>query len=145
MGHRYPPAFENVSVLLARVLLTLLFILVGWGKLMDPQGTIETMQRLGAPVPTVSAIIAIIMEVPVALAILLGYMTRPLALLLALYTLGTAFIGHAYWLMPDAQQYGNMLHFYKNLGIAGGLLLLAKTGPGGYALDHWQDKRKTAT
>jgi putative oxidoreductase len=57
-------------------------------------------------------------------------------LLLALYTLGTAFIGHHYWTMTGTAQYANMINFYKNVSIMGGLLLLAATGPGRYSLDR---------
>ncbi|MGF6817616.1 putative membrane protein YphA (DoxX/SURF4 family) [Paraburkholderia atlantica] len=94
------------------------------------------MTSTGAPVPELSAVIAVVMELVVGVALLVGFFTRPLALLLALYTLGTAFIGHHYWNMTGAMQYDNMIHFYKNIGIIGGLLLLCVTGPGKYSFDR---------
>src|SRR5207245_8848951 len=51
-----------------------------------------------------------------------------------LFTLGTALLGHRYWKLEGAERHANMLNFYKNLSITGGLLLLAVTGPGKYAL-----------
>lgn len=122
--------------LLARVLLMVLFVLFGWQKLTGFSGTVAYMNSAGAPAPTLSAIIAVVMELIVGIAIVIGFYTRPLALLLALYTLGTAFIGHHYWTMTGMEQYANMINFYKNLSIIGGLLLLAVTGPGRYSLDR---------
>jgi len=57
-------------------------------------------------------------------------------LLLALYTLGTALIGHHFWTMTGMEQYANMINFYKNISIIGGLLLLCATGPGKYSFDR---------
>ncbi len=52
------------------------------------------MAASGAPMPTLAAIIAVIMEVPAAILIVLGFFTRPLAVIFIFYTLGTAVIGH---------------------------------------------------
>ena len=78
------------------------------------------MTSVCAPVTTLSAIIAVVMEIIVGIAIVIGFYTRPLALLLALYTLGAAFIGHHYWTMTGMEQYANMINFYKNISIIGG-------------------------
>jgi putative oxidoreductase len=131
--------FENRKdelLLIARLLLVILFVLFGWSKLTGFSGTIAFMVTEGAPLPTVAAVIAVVMELLVGIAIALGFYTRPLAYLLALYTLATAFIGHHYWTMPDTERMANMINFYKNLSIAGGLLLLCVSGPGKYSLDR---------
>ncbi|SAL81915.1 DoxX family protein [Caballeronia arvi] len=127
---------KDALFLLARLLLMVLFVLFGWQKLVGFSGTVAYMGSVGAPAPTLSAIIAVVMELIVGIAIVIGFYTRPLALLLALYTLGTAFIGHHYWTMTGMEQYANMINFYKNLSIIGGLLLLVVTGPGRYSLDR---------
>jgi putative oxidoreductase len=126
---------KDEALLVARLLLIALFLLSGWSKVTDYSGTVAFMTQVGAPVPALATAVAILMEVPVAIAILLGAFTRPLAVLLALYTLGTAFIGHHYWTMTGATQLDNMIHFYKNLSIMGGLILLYVAGPGKYSLD----------
>jgi putative oxidoreductase len=54
---------------------------------------------------------------------------------MALFTLVAAFIGHRYWTMTGADQYSNEMHFYKNVSIVGGFLLLYITGAGKYSLD----------
>jgi putative oxidoreductase len=125
---------KDALILAARVLLMVLFLLFGWAKLTNFGGTIGYMGSLGAPAPTVSAIIAVAMEVFVAIALILGVFTRPLALVFVLYTLGTALIGHHYWTLEGTDRMMNMINFYKNISIMGGLLLLAVTGPGRFAL-----------
>jgi putative oxidoreductase len=75
------------------------------------------------------------MELPVALAVAIGALVRALALLLVLYTLGTALIGHRYWTKEGADRVDSMDGFYKNLSIMGGFLLLYVTGAGKYSID----------
>ena len=128
---------RNDSLLLvARVLLMILFVLFGWQKLTGFSGTVAYMTSTGAPAPTLAAIIAVVMELVVGIAIIVGFFTRPLAALLALYTLGTALIGHHYWTMQGVERYANTINFYKNISIIGGLILLFITGPGKYSFDR---------
>jgi len=122
-------------ILAARLLLTALFLIFGWRKLTDFSGTVSQMVQLGVPMPALAAAIATFMELPVAFAVAVGVLTRPLALLLFLYTLGTARFGHRYWTMTGPERVDNMDGFYKNLGIMGGFLLLFMTGPGKYSID----------
>ena len=122
-------------ILAARLLLATLFLLFGWRKLRDFSGTVSQMVRLGVPAPALAAAIATFMELPVAFAVAVGAFARPSALLLALYTLGTALIGHRYWTLTGAEQVDSMDGFYKNLGIMGGFLLLHITGAGKYSID----------
>jgi putative oxidoreductase len=75
------------------------------------------------------------MELPVAFAVAIGAFVRPLALLLVLYTLGTALIGHRYWTLKGKERVDSMDGFYKNLSIMGGFLLLSMTGAGKYSID----------
>lgn len=131
--------FENQKdsvLLVARILLMVLFVMFGWAKLTGFGGTVAYMTSSGAPMPELSAVIAVVMELVVGVGLLVGFFTRPLALLLALYTLGTAIIGHHFWNMTGMVQYDNMIHFYKNVSIIGGLLLLCVSGPGKYSIDR---------
>lgn len=122
-------------LLVARLLLVVLFLIFGWGKLTDYSGTVGHMAQAGAPLPPVAAAVAIVMEVFVAIAIALGVLTRPLAVLMALYTLGTAFIGHPYWSMEGVARTANEINFYKNVSIMGGFLALYVAGAGRYSVD----------
>ena len=129
-GHR------DEWLLVARVLMVILYVLFGWMKLTGFSGTVGEMTGAGLPLPTVAAGVAVALEFFVGIAIVLGFFTRPLALLLAIYTLVTAFIGHHYWTMAGPGQIGNMINFYKNISIVGGFLLLAIAGPGKYSIDR---------
>lgn len=127
---------DDVALLVSRVLLAALFVLFGWSKITGFSGTVDYMAHVGAPVPMISAVIAVVMEFVVGILILVGFFTRPLAVLLALYTIATALIGHHFWNMTGAEQMANMINFYKNVSIAGGLLALAVAGPGRFSIDR---------
>jgi putative oxidoreductase len=122
-------------ILVARLLLAALFLIFGWRKLVDYSGTVSRMVQDGAPLPALSAVIAILMELPVAFAVAIGAFTRPSAVLLALYTLGTALIAHRYWRVTGSHKVDSMEEFYKNLSIVAGYLLLFVTGAGKYSID----------
>ena len=122
-------------ILAARLFLATLFLIFGWRKLRDYSGTVRQMVQDRAPMPVLASVVAIFMELPVAFAVAVGAFTRPSALLLALYTLGTSLIEHRYWTTTGADQLGSMEGFYKNLSIMGGFLLLYITGGGKYSID----------
>lgn len=127
---------NDVALLVSRALLAALFVLFGWSKITGFSGTVDYMAHVGAPMPMISAVIAVVMEFVVGILILVGFFTRPLAVLLALYTIATALIGHHFWNMTGAEQMANMINFYKNVSIAGGLLALAVAGPGRFSIDR---------
>ena len=122
-------------ILAARLLLAALFLIFGWRKLTDYSGTVSRMVQDGAPLPVLATAVAIFMELPVAFAVAVGAFTRPSAVLLVLYTLGSALIAHRYWTMTGANKIDSMESFYKNLSIMGGFLLLYVTGAGKYSID----------
>lgn len=127
---------RSLILLIARIAVVVLFIIFGIPKMTGFDGTVQYMTSLGAPMPILAAIIAVVMEVPAAILIVLGFFTRPLAVLFVFYTLGTAVIGHHYWDMSGDAVMPNMINFYKNVSIAGAFLLLAVTGPGAISIDR---------
>jgi putative oxidoreductase len=126
---------DDELILAARLLLATLFLIFGLRKLRDFSGTVSQMVRLGVPTPLLAAGIATFIELPVAFAVAIGAFTRPLALLMALYSLGTALIGHRYWTVKGAGYVDSLDGFYKDLSIMGGFLLLSITGAGKYSID----------
>ena len=122
-------------ILAARLLLATLFLIFGWRKLRDFSGTINQMVQLGVPVPLLAAAVALFMELPIAFAVAVGAFTRLSAALMALYALGTAFIGHRYWTVKGADYVDSLDGFYKDLSIMGGFLLLCVAGAGKYSID----------
>lgn len=129
------PPFSGGAILVARILLVWLFVMFGWSKLTGFSGTEAYMAHVGAPLPLLAAVIAVIMEFFAGIAILVGLFVRPIAILFFLYTLGTALIGHPYWTMTGMAQHQNEINFYKNISIMGGFLLLYVTGAGRYSAD----------
>src|SRR5271154_4881262 len=122
-------------ILASRLLLSTLFLIFGWRKLRDYSGTVSQMVQLGVPVPVLATVVSIFMELPVAFAVAVGAFTRLAAALMALYSLGTALIGHRYWTVKGADYVDSLDGFYKDLSIMGGFLLLFVTGPGKYSID----------
>lgn len=127
---------KDLIILIARLLLMTIFVMSGWSKLTNFEGTAGYLASLGAPLPPVAAGIAILMEFFVGIALVVGFFTRPLAALMALFVLGTALIGHPFWSMPEPDKAANMIQFYKNISIMGGLLLLSVTGAGKFSVDR---------
>ena len=122
-------------ILAARLLLATLFLIFGWRKVRDYSGTVSQMVQLGLPTPVLATGVSIFMELPVAFAVAIGTFTRPSAALMALYTLGTALIGHRYWTVKGADYVDSLDGFYKDLSIMGGFLLLFIIGAGKYSID----------
>lgn len=126
---------RDLIILLARILLMLLFVSAGWGKLTGFSGTVGYFTSIGAPLPEVAAAVAVVMEFGVGILLIIGFYTRPLALLMSLFVLGTAIIGHHFWNMVEPEKSANTIQFFKNMSIIGGLWLLSVTGAGRYSVD----------
>ncbi|MGO9930541.1 MAG: DoxX family protein [Steroidobacteraceae bacterium] len=117
---------NDAVILTARLCLATLFLIFGWRMLRDYSGTVSQIVQLGGPMPVVAAAVTIFMELPVAFAAGIGALARLSALLMVLYTLGTAFMGHRYWTMSSADRvdrHGWVLQGSQHHG-AGGFLLL---------------------
>ncbi|TPM24794.1 DoxX family protein [Mesorhizobium sp. B2-3-5] len=126
---------RDIALLAGRFLLVVLFVVSGLGKWSNLAGTAETIAAKGFPAPFAFAILAAAAEVLGALAIILGVLPRLAAVGLAAYALVTAFVFHAFWGMPDpGAAEMQSIHFLKNLGLAGGFLVLAGAGAGCFAL-----------
>lgn len=126
---------RDTGLLAARVLLMLLFVIFGWEKLTGFGGTVGYFTQLAVPLPALAALIAVVMEFFAGIAVILGVCTRPLAVLLALYTLATGILGHHFWTLSGLPRLEAEINFFKNVSIAGGFLLLYLTGAGRYSVD----------
>jgi putative oxidoreductase len=125
---------RDEALLVARILLAVLFLVFGWGKLTDYSGTVAYLTQSGVPLPSVAALVGVF-EFFGAIALILGVWTRPLAVLFAFFTLAAGLIGHRYWTMTGADRFMNMINFYKNVSLMGGFFLLYVTGAGKYSID----------
>jgi putative oxidoreductase len=121
-------SLAKVAELAGRVFLSALFLLSGIGKLGAYSGTAAYMASVGVPGKLLPIVIGL--EIGGALAIIVGWRTRIVALLLAGFALVSALIFHTHF--ADQIQ---MIMFWKNVSIAGGLLLLVVHGAGPLSLD----------
>lgn len=125
---------ENAGLLIARILMPILFIVAGYGKVTAYAGTQQYMEAMG--VPGVLLPLTILLELGGGLAVLFGLLTRTTAIITALFTLLTAFLFH-----NNFADGVNQIMFMKNFTIAGGYLLLAIVGPGAYSIDRLLNKK----
>jgi len=124
--------------LAGRVLLAIMFVVAGYGKIGDYAGTQGYMESMGMPGMLLPLVI--VLELGGGLAIIAGWQTRIVAILLAGFTLLAAFTFHL-----DFADRMESIMFMKNLSVAGGFLLLAAYGPGALALDNRGKSRGAAT
>ncbi|WP_454906038.1 DoxX family protein [Variovorax gossypii] len=126
---------QDTLALIGRVLIAYLFIPAGFGKLMGFGGTVGYITSAGLPLPEVAAVVAIIVELGLGIALLLGFKTRWTAIVMAVFTIVTALFFHKYWSAPEAMKMMQQINFNKNMAIAGGLLALAAFGAGRFSID----------
>lgn len=115
----------NIGALLARVLLSFVFLYSGIGKLLGPEATLAYIAKAGLPLPVMAYAAALFVEVVVATAFLLGYQTRITASVLLVFTFVSALLFHA-----DFGDKSQLISFLKNLAICGGLLQVLLSSPG---------------
>lgn len=128
-GQSSTSTLQKASELGGRILLAAIFLLSGLGKIGAYAGTAAYMTSVGVPGALLPAVIAT--EVLGAVAIIIGWKTRVVALLMAGFTLAAGVLFHSNF--GDQIQ---MIMFLKNVAIAGGFLLLAANGAGALSLDR---------
>ncbi|MFZ1104361.1 MAG: DoxX family protein, partial [Hyphomicrobiaceae bacterium] len=111
------------GLLAGRLLLAFIFVHEGWGLIGSYSGAAAYMQRFGVPGMLLPAVIAL--QLGGGLLIVTGAFTRGVASLFAIFCVLAAVLFH--WQLADGNQ---LLHFQKDLAIAGGFLVLAVSGPG---------------
>ena len=125
---------NSVLILLGRILLAAVFIPAGFSKLGDIAGTAGYIAAMGLPAATLLAWAAALFEVVAGIAVLVGFQTKWASLALAAFCVFTGFVFHFASATGDAAQI-QMIMFFKNLGLAGGFLVLAAQGAGALSVD----------
>lgn len=120
---------RSPALLLARVLLAILFVVSGYGKIMGYTGTMGYMTGHGVPAAQILLPLTILIEVGGGLLLILGLFTRPVALLIFLFLIPVTLIFHT---SGEPMQ---QLMLMKNLSIMRGMLALAAAGAGAWSLD----------
>jgi putative oxidoreductase len=119
---------QAAAALVGRELLAALFLLEGWSKVRGYGPAVAYMERFSVPGLLLPA--AIFVELAGGILLIVGWQARCAALALAIFCIVTALLFHTN--LADRNQ---LLHFEKDLAIAGGLLVLAAFGPGRFSLD----------
>lgn len=114
-----------------RILLAAIFVISGWGKLMDVSGTAGYIASKGLPLSQVLAWVAVVIELLGGLMLVVGFKARVAAVVIFLFTLVVTVVFHPWWADPSQQ-----IQFLKNLAVMGGLLYVAAHGAGRFAIDR---------
>jgi putative oxidoreductase len=126
---------NSITPLIGRILLSVLFLTSASFKFMAYSNMVAYATAKGVPMAGIGVAFAAAIELLGGLAILAGFQAKTVGWFLFLYLIPTTFFFHNFWGVPAAEQQNTMIHFLKNLGIMGGLLLLAANGAGGYSVD----------
>ena len=114
-----------------RLLIGLPFAMSGLSKLAAYGPTTEMISAVGLPVPPLAFVVAVAVELGGGLLLIAGFRVRLIAIALALFSLATAVSFHSNF--ADQNQ---MIHFLKNIMIAGGLLQIVAFGAGAISIDN---------
>ena len=118
----------NILDLIGRIFISGIFLLSGFNKIGNYEGTIGWMESFD--IPGFLLIPAIILEIVAPILIIIGYQTKVAAAALSLFCIATAIVFHNN--LGDQMQF---IAFMKNIALAGGFLFLVVNGAKGYCLD----------
>jgi putative oxidoreductase len=129
--------FQRLLPLIARTLLTVIFIRSGIGKILDFSGTQQTMSDVGIPLTPLVLVFTILFEIVGALLVITGFKARLGAILLLIFIIPATIVFHNP--LADPSQ---TTQLFKNLSIMGGLLLILAYGPGPFSLEDQTESSK---
>jgi putative oxidoreductase len=124
-------AFSDGVGLVGRVLMGAIFIWAGYGKAMAPAATMAAFGHDGLPLPGVAYAVALLIEIGAGTLFLVGFKARLTGLVLAAWCIATAMVAHYHPGNHDA-----MIHFMKNVCMAGGFLQVVAFGAGRLSVDR---------
>jgi len=126
---------QNTAALVGRILLALIFIISGFGKITGYAGTAGYMASRGLPMVAVLLPLTILVELGGGLLIALGWKARWAAAVIFLFIIPVTLVFHNPVGLDAAQAQQQMINLLKNVSIMGGMLGLFAFGPGGFSLD----------
>jgi len=121
--------------LVGRILLVAIFLPEAWAKIRGYDSVVAYMEEFDVPGALLPLVIAVEIVAPVL--IIIGWQTRWASLALAGFAVLTAAFFHADF--ADTNQHH---HFWKNLAMAGGFIVLAANGAGAWSIDAWREQRR---
>jgi putative oxidoreductase len=132
LGHPVVP-------LLGRLMISYIFATSGIAKVFSWSGNVAYMGTRHLPLIPVLLAAALVIELAGSVCLVTGYQARIAAFVMFLYTTAVTVLFHNYWASSDMMAAMQETHFRKNLAIMGGLLMLAYSGPGKWALGRRAD------
>jgi putative oxidoreductase len=129
-------SFKSPLAVTGRILLALMFVMSGFGKLGNIAGTAGYIASGGLPFSSVLAVLVGLLELFGGLALAVGFKARWAALALGVFTLLASVLFHQFWAVAPEQQFVQQLMFMKNLAVAGGMFVVAALGAGPLSLDN---------
>ena len=131
-------AVKTYGPFAGRILLALIFVISGFGKITGFEGAVGYIASKGLPLPQLGAILAIVIELGAGLLLLVGWQTRWAATALFLFLVPTTLLFHDFWSYTGSQERMQQIHFMKNLAIMGGMLYAMAFGGGALSIDNRQ-------
>jgi putative oxidoreductase len=131
---RIAAVWQDFLLLVGRILLGWIFFQSGWNKLGIIPTYAKSFPRRG--LQEWMAYVSVPAEFVGGLFLILGFATRYTILVLLFFMIVASFSSHAYWSVPDAQRANQSGHFWKNVSMTGGLIILFVTTAGRFSLDR---------
>jgi putative oxidoreductase len=128
-------ASDRILPLIGRILISVIFLLSGYGKLTSFGASAAFLASKHFPLPSAMLVGAIIVELIGGLCLVFGFKARIAAFIMFLYLIPTTLIFHNFWALQGAARGDNQIHFLKNIAIMGGLLMVSAYGPGKLSID----------
>ncbi len=127
-------ALTRYAPLAGRILLALLFLSAGYGKLTGFAGTAGYIASKGLPFPALAAVLAIVIELAGGVMLIAGWNARWAAAAMIVFTAVASLVFHPFWAVPADQLVNQSIHFWKNVSIMGGLLYVLAYGSGPFSI-----------
>lgn len=127
----------------ARVLMASLFLVAGIRKVLTWKMMLGYFAGLGIPLPEIALPLTVVVEIGGGLALIAGWRLREVSVVMAVFTIFTAFIAHRFWMAEPAQFNNQLNHFFKNVAITGGFMVLF-VGARGASSSRQSSARKDA-
>jgi len=128
---------KSFGSLIGRILLILIFLQSGVGKIENFEGTAKYMAGFGMPLVNFFLVGAIFFELVGSITVILGYFARFGTLLILIFLIPTTLIFHTNFADPMQK-----INFMKNVSMFGGFLFLLSQGPGRLSLDYFLKGKK---
>lgn len=133
-----PRTLQGILAVIGRVMLCTIFVMAAVGnKIPHFDAVADLMGQKGIPAPRLMLIGAVVFLIAGSLSVILGYKARIGAALLLVFLILASYYFHDFWRVTDtAAQQDQMIHFMKNLGLMGAMVLIIANGTGPMSLDE---------